>query len=107
MGGLVHAIALRALYSDSLSIARRTESRKDGAARSSSSIEDGDRKVLTSDGGCVNKGSASSSSSSTNDAPSAARGVVRGGRNMVMLVRSLCVAACERYALTRREATQL
>ena len=65
MGGLVmQAMALRTLYSDSLSIAQQTESRKDGAAHSSVLAEDGDRNVLTSNGGCVNKGSAPSSSSS-------------------------------------------
>ncbi len=65
MGGLVHAIALQTLYSDSLSIVRQSNSRKNGAARSSLLAEDGDRTVLTSDGGCVKKDKGSSSSSSS------------------------------------------
>ncbi len=73
-------------------MAQRTESRKDGDC--SSWIEDGERMVLRSDGCCVSSGSSSSSSSTKDDAPSAARGVDRGGRNMVIATRPNRTLTC-------------
>ncbi len=49
--------------------------------------------MLRSDGGCVSSGS-SSSSPTDNDALSAARGVDRGGRNMVIAMQQNRTLTC-------------
>ncbi len=67
--------------------------------------------MFKTEGGCVSRGSSSSllsSSSTMNDAPSAARGVAGGGWNMVMMgMRVVRSPASERYAVSRHEARQL
>ena len=82
-GGDVYS-AFLLLNSCSLSMVRRMESRKNWSALQAAA-GDGERTVLTTEGGCVSSGSSSlSSSSSKNDDPSAVRGVVQGGQDMVM-----------------------
>ena len=93
-GGDVYS-AFLLLNSCSLSIVRRIELMKNWSVLQ---VGDGERTVFRTEGGCVSRGSSSlSTSSSKTDAPSAARGVVRGGRNiMAMATIVLCVKICRR-----------